>query len=443
MHLMLQVFFIIVSSLLCLALGICVWLFAERRALRRDRIRLEQTLSSTEQASSKHLARSNELQTKLEVEQATKQQMEKHFQQMQSRTKETFKSVASDVLKESNNQFLQLAQKSFEKEQKEVTVQLETRKQAIESMIKPVRESLDKYNTSLREIEKSRQKAYSELNEQVKSMIQNESRLREETANLVKALRRPEVRGRWGEMQLERVAELAGMIEHCDFSKQVSVRDNAGDLLQPDMVIHLPSDRNIVVDAKTPIEAFITATETTDEQQRQVYLKQFADHVETQVKLLSAKRYNDQFERSPDFVVLFIPGEGFLQPAVGLKPRLIEQAMEKGVVIATPSTLVALLKTVALGWREQQVAQNAKRISQLGQELHERIAVATGHVERLGGNLEKAVKSYNQFVGSFETRVVNSARKFKELGADSSKELPQEILQIEVIPREVTVKSEE
>jgi DNA recombination protein RmuC len=418
--------------------GVCAYLWRERARIARDlqdaQVRLQGAQDDNHQLTTQ-LAVAKEQQAAFEQRQA---ELRQQFTEAQTQARETFAALAGDVLKQANEQFLQLAKKSFEGEQKDATAQLEQRKQAIEQIVKPIRESLDQYNKTAQEVEKARQESYGALRTQVGSLVDDQRRLREETANLVKALRRPEVRGRWGEMQLRRVAELAGMIEHCDFDEQVALD---GGVQRPDMVVHLPSRREIIVDAKTPIDAFISALEATDDQARQGFLDQHLRHIENQVGALSNKQYTSQFQRTPDFVVLFIPGDSFLHPAVQLKPALIEQAMAKGVIIATPSTLVALLKAVALGWREQQIAENAQKISKAGQELHRRLNTLVSHLANLGKAVGKTVEHYNKFLGSFESQVMVQARRFEELGTQSEKTLPLEgdgdYQQIETTPREV------
>ena len=410
------------------------WLLADRRALRGRRDELARQLDEAERRA-ESLRDENE-QFKREIDQFKQKQadlqqqaqdIQKQFEQAQKQLRESFQNLANDALERSSKRFLDLAKQRFDGEKKDAQQELDKRKQAIEQLVKPVRETLDKYQQHVQKVEQARQEAYGGLKEQLATLVQDQRRLREETAGLKNALRRPEGRGRWGEMQLKRVAELAGMIEHCDFDEQAS-SDTEGGRLRPDMIVRLPGERSIVVDAKTPFDAFIHAVETDDEDEREQYFTQHVSQLEQQVQSLAKKEYWSQLnlERTPDFVVMFIPGESFLQAAAQRKPDLLESAMNRSVVIATPTTLISLLKVVALGWREQRIAENARRISQLGQELHERIATATGHVEKLGKHLDNAVGAYNDFVGSFESRVLVSARKFKELGADSAKELPAE-----------------
>jgi len=423
-------FLITVSLLLAAVAGLVFFAVARRHAQRRvwelqaERDELRADLESLRE-------RNHELDKQIASYKA-------QFENLDDR----FTSLATKAIHETGErfqkQFFDLAKKTFEGEQKEASAALEQRKQAIEQMLKPIRESLERHAKAVTEIEKSREGAYHALRQQMTSMVEDQRRLRGETENLVKALRRPDVRGRWGEMQLRRVAELAGMIDYCDFTEQPSVGEGES-RQRPDMVVHLPAGREIVVDAKTPIEAFLSAIEATDDEERERQLDRHVRHIETQVQSLSSKGYQTQFARTPDFVVLFIPGESFLEAAVRRKPELLEQAMNRNVLVATPSTLIGLLKAVASGWREQQLAENARRISKLGQELHERVATLTEHLQKLGGSLHTTLKHYNTLVGSYESRVLVSARRFKELGADSSKELPAEgeVDRVETTPREV------
>ena len=405
--------------LLIVAVGLCIWLGISNRKLQRD----QQLLGG--QAKQAELD-SQETVANLRAQVAAQQQAQKQAH-------DSFKVLAEDVLKVSKADFLQLAQKSFEVEQGKAKQELEVRKQAVESLVKPVRQALEAHNLTVQEIEKGRQKADGELQKQLSMLTADQKLLRDETGNLVNALRRPEVRGRWGEIQLRRVAELAGMIEHCDFEEQETLPGG----LRPDMIVQLPGKCTIVIDAKTPIDAFLDALNVREDKKRSELLQKHVQNIEAQVKALSDKQYQNQFERSPDFVVLFIPGESFLSAAMGVKPTLIDAAMEKGILIASPTTLISLLKMAAMGWREQQITENARRISDLGREMHDRVATAVEHVEKLREHLKKAVESYNDFVGSFESRVVSSARKFKELGADSSKELPDDLPQVEITTRQL------
>jgi DNA recombination protein RmuC len=338
------------------------------------------------------------------------------------RAENAFSTLANQALTKASGDFLRLAETKFEGEQQVAQGELDKRRVAIEKLLEPINKTLEKHERAVSEIEVKREGSYAKLEQQLAAMSVAQMRLQSETGNLVKALRRPEVRGRWGEMQLRRVAEVAGMISHCDFDEQVTVSDGR----RPDMVVRLPADRSIVVDAKNTIDAYLSALEAQGDDERERYLIDHVGQLEQQVGALATKGYQSQFERSPDFVVLFVPVESALQAALERKPGLLESAMTRGVVIATPSTLIALLKAVAMGWREEKVAENAQRISDLGQELHKRVGDLVGHVEKLGGSLDSAVKHYNKAVGSLDTRVLVTTRKFKELGADSAKELPAE-----------------
>lgn len=416
-------------------------LLADREHLRGNLDRSEQELVESRQQVESYRAEIDDLKGKIAatreqlvlIEQRH-QQAQQAFEEAQQRSRETFKALAGDTLRESIEQFLQLARKTFQGEQKDAAAQLEQRRQAIEALVKPINESLTRVTASVHEAEKSRQLTHGSLTQQLQQMLDDQRLLRRETSNLVTALRRPQVRGRWGEMQLRRVAELAGMVENCDFFEQQHVPTEDGGL-RPDMVVRLPNGRTIVVDAKTPLDAFLGALECADDQQRESQWRRHVEQIETHVKLLSSKQYAAVLRGSPEFVVLFIPGEGFLYPALQHKPELVESAMEKGVVIATPSTLISLLKAVAMGWREQRVAESARKISEAGKELHSRLETAFGHLGRLGGAIESAVKNFNNLVGSLESNVLPQAKKFEEYGAGSHKQLPEDLKQIETVPR--------
>ncbi|MEX0777398.1 MAG: DNA recombination protein RmuC [Phycisphaeraceae bacterium] len=427
---------IIAIAAATLASGAALWFYAERRRLATDNATLRTDIQDRTTQHTTLTAELGALKTEIAVAQEKHHAIEKSFEQAQTQLRDVFRSLAGDVLKETNAQFLQLARKTFEGEQKDAVAQLEQRQQAIKAMIDPIKETLTRYDKSVQEIEKSRTDAYAGLREQLKAMLEDQGKLRGETANLVKALRRPEVRGRWGELQMQRVAELAGMIAYCDFEPQTTLLTEEG-RLRPDMIVRLPSQRRIVVDAKTPIDAFIDALEATDDAVREAHLDRHVRQIETQIKSLSAKAYWDQFEHAPEFVVLFIPGESFLQAAVQRRPELLESAWAQDVIIATPSTLIALLKVVALGWREQQIADNARQISDLGAELHSRLGTMCEHLGSVGKSLDTAVGHYNKLVASFESRVLVQARKFEDLGGASPKALPEDIRQIESQPREI------
>ena len=345
----------------------------------------------------------------------------------------SFQSLSSEALKHNNETFLKLAAVSFETLQVKAEGDLAQRQQAITALVNPLHESLQRYDEQLRLLEQSRQLAYGGLDQHLKSLAESQQRLQQETGNLVKALRAPTIRGQWGELTLKRVAELAGMVDHCDFAEQQSVTGEEG-RIRPDMIVQLPGGRQIIVDAKTVLSAYLDAHEAQTDAQRLEALRRHAEQVKSRMDELSLKAYWTQFDRAPEFVVLFLPGEQFLGAALDHNPQLIEEGFARGIVLATPATLIALLRAVAYGWRQEQLTAHAEEAGRLGKELYERMAVLADHMNDVGQALGKSVSAYNRAVGSLETRILPAARRFKELGISSDKDIPM-LESTDVVPR--------
>ncbi len=349
---------------------------------------------------------------------------------------DTFKALAGDTLSTNTTAFLKLAKETLDKALTDAKGDLGTRQEAIHGMVKPLADSINKFEEHVRSLEKDRQSAYSGLTEHLKGLSASQQQLQKETANLVTALRKPQVRGRWGEMTLRRVVELAGMSEHCDFAEQVTANTEEG-RLRPDLIVRLPAEREIVVDAKVSLEAYLDAISADSDDARKDALTRHAAQVRVHMNALTDKRYWAQFPKTPEFVVMFIPGESFFGAAVDADHGLIEYGLERGLVLATPTTLIALIRAVAYGWRQEQVAKNAQEISDLGKQLYERMRILAEHIGDIGKGLEKANSSYNSAVGSLEARVLSAARRFKDLGAAPGAEIPL-VQAIETTPRALT-----
>ena len=346
---------------------------------------------------------------------------------------DTFRSLAAEALAGNNSGFLTLAEEKFKALRDDATADLETRKKAIEVLVHPLTETLSAYQKEAKELEDKRLRELGSVGEHLRALASAQTTLQSETAKLVNALRSPQVRGRWGEIALRKTAELAGMSPHCDFVEQESVTTEDG-RLRPDMVVKLPAGREVVVDSKVPFIGFLEALEAKTDEEREAALTRHARHVNQHVTKLASKEYWDQFTAAPEFVVLFIPNDSFLAAAAEKDPTLVESALTKKVMIATPTTFIALLLAIAFGWRQELVAESAQRISALGQELSDRMGTLAEHLIKVGGAIGKAVESYNAAVASFESRVLPSARKFKALGAGGKKEI-EELQPIDQTPR--------
>ena len=376
-----------------------------------------------------------EVKTRLEDEVRSAAERQTLLERAESRLSDTFKALSADALRFSSEQFLQLAKTSLKSQTEEAKGDLEQRKLAIESLVKPMAESLGKFEARIGDIEKAREGAYVELKTQVKALSEGQLGLQRETAQLVKALRQPTGRGQWGEIQLRRVVELAGMQEHCDFDTQMSTTTDEGKRLRPDMVVHLPGGKTIVVDAKTPMDGYLDALEATDDRLKLEAMQRHARQVRTHVNQLSSKNYTSQFEHIPEFTVLFLPSESFFSSALQVDPGLIEHGVEQRIILATPTTLIALLRAVFYGWRQEAMAESTREVAVLGRTMHERLSTLAGHFVKLGKSLESSVGHYNAAIASYETRVLITARKFEDLQiAAENAELP-DLEPVEKAPR--------
>ena len=364
------------------------------------------------------------LSTTLEHERTTNNEKQQALIDAREKLGESFASLASQALKHNSDEFLKLAEQNLKQFQLTAHSQLDKKEQSFAELVKPIREALDKTEKQVREIEKERKEAYGSLKQHLELMSKDHARLQSETRNLVQALRRPEVRGQWGEMTLKRLAELAGMVQHCDFYEQQSINTDEG-TLRPDMVIRMPGQRAVVVDAKAPLDAYISAVEADNDKDRDNHLERHARNVRERVRELSAKSYWSQFDDTPDFAVLFIPGDQFLSSALERDPGLLEDAMSQQIILATPSSFVALLRAVAFGWRQEVLADNADKIRSLGVSLYKRLSAFSGHLGNIGNSLGKSVEHFNKAVGSFDSRVLPGARRFTEMGISAKKEIKQ------------------
>ena len=400
------------SALIILAVFVSLtvgWLIA-RLSSQREMTRLREKNAS--------------LVTELEMERRAAVEKSAAMEAGQARLSETFAALSQQALKSNTEEFLKLANENLKQFQVRAQGELTTREKAIETLVQPIREALEKTEKQIREIENSRKEAYGSLTKHMESMAQTQQMLHSETRNLVQALRRPEVRGQWGEMTLRRLVELAGMVEHCDFFEQehTATEERA---LRPDMIVRMPDEREIIVDVKTPLDAYLNAIEAPDDETREKFMAKHARNVRDRVRELANKAYWDQFSKSPDFIVLFIPGDQFLSVALDYDRNLLEEALRQKVILATPTSFVALLRAVAYGWRQQALAKNADAIRDLGEDLYKRLATFTEHLGRLGKALGTSMDHYNRAVGSFERQVIPGARKFAEMGISAGKPIEQ------------------
>jgi len=398
----------IALALVSVAVGLCVGiLLGSLRARRRtEALHVELAVLRAQAKTEEQLERERKIAT------------ERTMERLQS----AFDGIAGASLRSNSELFLNLAREHLGQHQQSAIAALTQREKAIEALLTPIREALGKTEQQMLRIEKERAESFGSLRTSLEAVTLGQQALQRETRTLVNALRRPEVRGQWGEMTLRRLAELAGMVEHCDFSEQVHVRTTDG-ALRPDMIVHMPDGRDLVVDVKTPLDAYLEAVDSTTDEQRGIALRRHAQALGERVRQLGSKNYWSQFENSPDFVILFIPGDQFLSAALAELPNLLEDAIRQNVIIATPSSFVALLKTVAYGWRQTALAQNAETIRTLAEDLYKRLAVFTGHLSRLGRNLGLSVDAFNSAVGSLERQVLPGARKFTELGVRPEREI--------------------
>jgi DNA recombination protein RmuC len=404
---------------------------AELRAQVQEMQALRERLKGEEQARVT-------AETKLQQAETSLREQRLLLDEAQARLSDTFNALSAEALRSNNQAFIDLAKSAFETFQAQAKGDLDSRQKEIGALVSPLKETLDRYQEQVQQMEKAREKAYGGLEEQLRSLSSINQQLQKETGSLANALKGgPQVRGRWGEMTLRRAAELAGMAEHCDFVEQETLTTESG-RLRPDMVVNLPGGRRIAVDAKAPLEAFLQAASATSDADRAGFLSRHGQLVRDHMNKLASKFYWDQFDQNPEIVVLFLPGESFFSAALEQDHELMEDGMKKRVVLATPTTLVALLKAAAYGWRQESVEQNAREISDLGKQLYDRLRTFLDHFSKMGTALARAVSAYNDATGSLESRVLIPARKFKELGAASGQDLA-EASPIEALPRELAI----
>jgi len=377
--------------------------------------------------------RIRQLTDTIKSQESLEDERDRAFELANARMMQAFHDLSRKTLHDNSTNFLALAEQRLSVQNEKAKRELGAREKAVEDLVKPIRDALDASKKQIDELEKSRSEAYGSIRTQLEAMQLNQQSLQQETKNLVNALRRPEVRGRWGEITLRRLVELAGMVEHCDFQEQAHTVGDA-QYIRPDMIVRMPDRRELVVDVKTPLDGYLEAAEAATDADRKLGLERHARNVRAHVRLLASKRYWDQFDESPEFVILFIPGDQFLSAALSEQSDLIEYALSKQIILATPTSLVALLKAVAYGWRQLALAENAKEIRILAEDLYGRLGTFVSHMNRMGRQLASSVETYNKAVGSLERSVLPGARKFVELGIHENREIEQ-LASLEPVPR--------
>lgn len=402
-----------------LALGLLLGVLVSWLISRRKRRELEMTLETRE--------------IQIKAQDALQAEREAAFEKASGELAKSFSELANQSMKANSENFLRMAEQNLGAQQEKAKRELGEREQAVENLVKPIKEALTQSHRQMAELERSRSEAYGGIHSQLQTMQANQKSLTQETQNLVNALRRPEVRGRWGEITLRRLVELAGMVEHCDFQEQVHTTSD-DKILRPDMIVSMPDNRKLVVDVKTPLDAYLEAAEAKDDAQRKLGLERHARNLREHIRQLASKGYWKQFDDTPDFVILFIPGDQFLSAALNEDPNLIESALSQQIILATPTSFVALLKAVAYGWRQLSLAENAQEIRVLAEDLYGRLSAFVGHLNKLGRQLNSSVESYNRAVGSLERKVLPGARKFTELGIHPKKEM-EPLEPLESLPR--------
>ena len=370
---------------------------------------------------------------RLKNQETLQEEREAAFELANAKLTQAFAEISNRSLRANSDTFLQLAKQNLETHQEKAKSELGEREKAVEALVKPIRDALQASHKQISDLEKARSEAYGSIRNHLEAMQLSQQSLTQETHNLVKALRRPEVRGQWGEITLRRLVELAGMVEHCDFVEQVHVT-SSDKIIRPDMIVNMPDQRQLVVDVKTPLDAYLAAAEAPDDAQRKLALERHAKNVRSHIRLLASKAYWTQFDESPEFVILFIPGDQFLSAALGEEPDLIEYALSQQIILATPTSFVALLKAVAYGWRQLALADNAKEIRILAEDLYGRLSTFVTHMNKVGRQLASSVENYNRAVGSLERSVLPGARKFTELGVHAKKDI-EKLDSLDPVPR--------